>query len=67
MSRNPTRTISSMEVGTTTNITHKLCLYDLATSFNRRPVSRAATVIASHGATLPIDVSSPHDPHSSQG
>jgi len=48
--RNPTRTISSMKVSTTRDITHKLCMYDLTTSFNGRPVSLAATVIASHWA-----------------
>ena len=37
-----------MKVSTTRNITHKLCVYDLATSLNRRPVSRAATVLASY-------------------
>jgi len=50
ISRNPTRTISSMKVGTTGDNTHKLCMYDLATSFNRRPVNRSATVIASYWA-----------------
>jgi len=37
--QNPTRTIFSMKVSTTRDITHKMCVYDLATSFNRRPVS----------------------------
>jgi len=50
ISRNPTRTISSIKVSTTRDITHKLCMYDLATSFNRRPVSQAATLIASYWA-----------------
>jgi len=50
ISRNPTRTISSLKVSMTRDITHKLCVYDLATSFNRRPVSQAATVIASYWA-----------------
>jgi len=45
---NPTRTISSMKVSTSRDITHKLYVYDLPTSFYRRPVSRAATVIASY-------------------
>jgi hypothetical protein len=34
----------------TRDITHKLCMYDIATSFNKRPVSRAAAVIASYYA-----------------
>jgi len=46
ISRNPTRTMSSMKVSTIRDVTHKLCVYDLAASFNRRPLSRAATVIA---------------------
>jgi len=50
ISRNPTRTISSMKVTTTRDITHNMCMYDLATSFNRRPVSPAAIVIAFHCA-----------------
>jgi len=48
--RNPLGTISSMKVSTTRDITHKLCVYDLATSLNRWPVSRAATVIGSYWA-----------------
>jgi len=47
---NPTRIISRMKVSMTRDITHKLWIYDLATSFNGRPVSRAATVIASYWA-----------------
>jgi hypothetical protein len=39
-----------MKVNTTRNITHKLFVYDLATSFNRRPESPAATVIAFYWA-----------------
>jgi len=50
ISRNPTRTISSMKVSTTRDITYELCVYDLATSFNRRAVSQAATVIAYYWA-----------------
>ena len=50
ISRNPTRTISSMKVSTTRNITHKLCENHLPTSLNRRPVSRAATLLASYWA-----------------
>jgi len=50
ISRNPTGTISRVKVSTTRDIMHKLCLYDLATSFNRRPVSQAATVIALYWA-----------------
>jgi len=50
LSRNPTRTIFSMKVSMTRNITHNLCMYNLATSFNGRPVSQAATVIASYWA-----------------
>jgi len=52
-SRNPTRTICTMKVSTTRNITHMLCVSDLATSLNRRPVSRAATVLASYWAPCP--------------
>jgi len=40
--------ISCMKVGTIRDITHKLCVYDLVTSVNRRPVSRTAAVIASY-------------------
>jgi len=43
ISSNPTRTISSVKVSMTRDITHKLCMYDHATSFSRRSVSRAAT------------------------
>jgi len=50
ISRNPTRLISIMKVSTTRDITYKLSVYDLPTSFNRRHVSRAATVIASYSA-----------------
>jgi len=50
LSRNPTRTVSRINVSTPRDITHTLCVYDLATSFNIRPVSRAATVIASYWA-----------------
>jgi len=50
ISRNPTRTISSMKVSTTRDITHKVCMYDFATSFNRTPVSQAAIVIAFYWA-----------------
>jgi len=50
ISWNPTQTISSMKVSITSNISHMLCVYDLATSFNRRPVSWAATVLASYWA-----------------
>jgi len=67
ISRNPTRTISSIKVSTARDITHMLCVYTLATSFNRWPVSRAATVIGPNWASLPIHRSSPHDPRSSQG
>jgi len=48
ISRNPKRTIPSMKVSMTRNITHMLRVKDLATSFNRRPVSQAATVFASY-------------------
>jgi len=50
ISRNPTRTIRSNKVSPTRDITHKLCVYDLATWFNRKPVSLAAIVIASYCA-----------------
>jgi len=50
ISRNPRKTISSKKVSTTRDITHKLCVYDLATSYNRKLVSWAATVIASYWA-----------------
>jgi hypothetical protein len=39
-----------MKVSTTRDITQKLCVYDLPTSFIRRPVSQAATVM------LPIEL-----------
>jgi len=48
ISRNQTSTISSGKVSKSRNITHKLCVYDLATSLNRRPLSWAATVLASY-------------------
>jgi len=44
--KNPRRTLSSMKVSMTRNITHKLCVYNLATSFDRRPLSHAATMLA---------------------
>ena len=50
ISWNLTRTISSMKVSTSRDITYKLCMYEHAPSFNRRPVSRAATVIAAYWA-----------------
>jgi len=34
-----------MKVSTTRDTTHKLGVYDLATTLNWRPVSRAATVL----------------------
>jgi hypothetical protein len=39
ISRNPTRTISSVKVCTARDITHKLYGYESATSLNRRPQS----------------------------
>jgi len=50
ISRNPTTTTCSVKVSTTRDFTHKLCMYNPPTSFNRRPVSLAAIVIASHWA-----------------
>ena len=50
ISCNQTRTVSSMKISMTRDNTHKLCVYDLATWFIRRPVSQAATVIASYWA-----------------
>jgi len=35
-------------ISMTRDVTHNLGMYDLATSFNWRPVSQAATVIASY-------------------
>jgi len=49
-SRNQTRTISSRKVNTTKNVTHHLRVNDFATSYNRRPVIRAATVLAPYWA-----------------
>jgi hypothetical protein len=49
--RNSTTTISSMKCSITRYSTHKLYVYDLARSFNRRPVRRAVTVIASYWAS----------------
>jgi hypothetical protein len=40
-----TRIISEMKLSKTRDITHKVCVYELATSFNRRPVSAVATVM----------------------
>jgi len=48
ISRNPTRTMSSRNVSMTRDITYKFCMYDHVSSFQRRPVSRAATVSASY-------------------
>lgn len=45
---NLTNTVSSVMVGMTRTITHMLCVYDLTTSFNRRAVSRVATVLDSY-------------------
>ena len=45
ISPEPYKNISSMKVSTTRDITQKLCVYHLATSLNRRPVSQAATVM----------------------
>jgi len=45
ISRNLTRTISSLQVSTTWNITHKLCVFVLSTWFNMRPMSEAATIL----------------------
>jgi len=50
IARNPTRTISSMKVSMTRDITHNMCVYHLATWFNRRRVSQAATTIAYYWA-----------------
>jgi len=50
ISRNPTTTISSMKVSTTRYIKLMLCVYHLATWFNRRPVSHAAKVLAFYWA-----------------
>jgi len=50
ISPEPNKNISSMKVSMTRDITQKLCVYNLATSFNRRPVSLAATVM------LPIEL-----------
>jgi len=50
ISRNPTWSISTLKVPTTRNIARKLCVYDLETSSDRRPVSWAATVLASYWA-----------------
>jgi len=68
ISRKSTRTISSMKVSTTRDITHKLWVYDLATSFNWRPVSWAATVIDSYRAPclyilLPLMIHTPVKDH----
>lgn len=41
---------SSFNIRTTWDIIHKLCMYDLATQFNRRPVSLAAPVMVSNCA-----------------
>jgi len=50
ISRNLTRTIYGMKVTTTRDSTQKLCVYDLATTINWRPVSREATLM------LPIEL-----------
>ena len=46
----PNKNISSMMVSTNRDITQKLRVYNLATSFNRKPASQAATVM------LPIEL-----------
>jgi len=43
ISRNRTRTMSGKKFSMRRDIIQKLCMYDLATSFNKRPVSPAAT------------------------
>jgi len=48
ISGNPTWTISSVKDRMTRDLTHTLCMYDLATSFDRGPVSRVATVMLSN-------------------
>jgi len=48
VSINPTRTILIFMVTLTRDIIYKLCVYDLATSINRRPMSGTATVIVSY-------------------
>ena len=50
ISRNKTRTISSIKVSTTRDITEKLCVYHLAPSFNWRTVGHSAKLIASYSA-----------------
>jgi len=50
ISPEPNKNISSMNVSTTRDISQELDVYYDATSFNRRPVSRAATVM------LPIEL-----------
>ena len=68
ISRNPKRTISSIKVSMTSNVTQKLCLYNLATLLNRRPVSRGTTVLASYWARclniiVPLRIHAPVDDH----
>jgi hypothetical protein len=43
ISRNPTRTISRTKFSISRDILQQLCMYDLATSFNKRALSLAAT------------------------
>ena len=63
--KNPTRTIPSVNVTTTRGITRNLCVYGLATSFNRRPAWRAAIVM--HPIVLLVyTYCSPQNPLSSQ-
>jgi len=50
ISPEPNKNISSINVSTTRDISQELGVYYDATSFNRRPVSRAATVM------LPIEL-----------
>ena len=56
---NQTRNISIMKVTMTRDSTHKLDVDNLATTLNRRPVSRAVTVIASYKAPCLYSIGHP--------
>jgi len=57
ISSNQKNLLSSMKVSTARDITYKLCVYDLQTSFNRRRVSWVAAVCGSYGPSC-LNISS---------
>jgi len=50
ISRSTARMISCMKISRNKNITLQMYVYELATSYNRRPLSRTSTVM------IPVEV-----------